>query len=329
MAQAIVLRAHGAPKTLKLERIDVGEPAADELRIRQTAIGVNFHDVYVRSGLYRTLPLPGTPGIEGVGVIEAIGPDVDGFAVGDRIGYVSGQYGAYASERILPARLALRLPDTIDDHLAATILLKGLTAEMLVQRVQKIERGMTVLVHAAAGGVGRLLCQWLTHLGAIVIGTVGSEAKEKIALEAGCRHAILYRTTDFVDEVRRITGGRGVDVVYDSVGKDTFNRSLAALAKLGHLVNFGQASGPVEPLEMSRLAAKSNSVTRPIVFHYLEDGERMREMSRNLFDAFSKGILSAEAGRPFSLADAASAHETLETRTATGPLLLIPNADKA
>ena len=200
---------------------------------------------------------------------------------------------------------------------------------MLVQRVQTIERGMTVLVHAAAGGVGQLLRQWLTHLGATVIGTVGSEAKGKIALEAGCLHAIPYRTTDFVDEVSRITGGRGVDVVYDSVGKDTFSGSLAALAKLGHLVNFGQASGPVEPLEMSRLAAKSNSVTRPIVFHYLEDGKRMPEMSRNLFDAFSKGILSADAGRPFSLAEAAVAHEVLEARSATGPLLLIPDDDKA
>jgi len=329
MAQAIVLREYGAPGTLKLESTEVAAPAAGELRIRQTAIGVNFHDVYVRSGLYRTLALPGTPGIEGVGIVEAVGPDVVGFAVGDRIGYVSGQYGAYASERILPARAALHLPDSMDDRLAATILLKGLTAEMLVRRVLRVEKGMTVLVHAAAGGVGRLLCQWASHLGATVIGTVGSEAKSRIARESGCQHTILYRETDFVAEVKRITNGRGVDVVYDSVGKDTFDGSLDSLAKLGHLVNFGQSSGPVAPLEISRLAPKSNAVSRPVLFHYLEDGERMRDMARNLFEAFSQGILSAEAGQAFRLADAAAAHETLESRSATGPCLLIPEAVSA
>src|SRR5579859_4094119 len=251
VTRAIVLQQYGGPEALRPERVEIGAPAAGELQVRQTAIGVNFHDVYVRSGLYRTLALPGIPGIEGVGTVESVGPGVHGFAVGDRIGYVSGQYGAYAGRRNLPAALALKLPDAMGDRLAATVLLKGLTAEMLLRRVTQVSRGTTILVHAAAGGVGRLLCQWAAHLGATVIGTVGSEAKSRVAREAGCHHTILYRSTDFVEAVKRITGGRGVDIAFDSVGKDTFYGSLDALAKLGHLVNFGQSSGPVEPLPVS------------------------------------------------------------------------------
>lgn len=329
MAQAIILRQHGGPEALKLESIEIGPPAAGELQIRQTAIGVNFHDVYVRSGLYRTLVLPGIPGIEGAGRVEAIGPGVTGFEIGDRIGYVSSRYGAYASRRNLEARLALKLPDSLDDRLAATVLLKGLTAEMLLRRVTRVGPGMTILVHAAAGGVGRLLCQWAAHLGATVIGTVGSEAKAVIARQAGCRHTILYRTTDFVEAVRRITDGRGVDVAFDSVGKDTFYGSLGALANLGHLVNFGQSSGPVEPLAVSRLAAKSNSVTRPILFHYTDDPERLREMAGAVFDAFARGVLSAVPGRALPLADAARAHQALEARSVEAPFVLIPDGDDA
>ncbi|MBA2468368.1 MAG: zinc-binding dehydrogenase, partial [Chloroflexia bacterium] len=228
MAEAIVLRVHGGPETLTPERVEVGEPGPGELRIRQTAIGVNYHDVYVRTGHYQTLALPGIPGIEAVGVVTATGPETEGFAVGDRIGYITGRYGAYAAARVLPARLAIPLPEAIDDRLAATVLLKGLTAAMLVRRVHRIERGMTVLVHAAAGGVGRLLCQWAAALGAMVIGTAGTESKRDQALAAGCAHAILYREVDFVADVMRITAGRGVDVVYDGVGKDTFDGSLEA-----------------------------------------------------------------------------------------------------
>jgi NADPH2:quinone reductase len=329
MAQAIMLRSYGGPETLGYEPVEVGDPAPGEIRIRQTAIGVNYHDVYVRSGLYNTLVPPGIPGIEAVGVVTEVGPDVDGFAVGERIGYITNQYGAYASERILPARLALLLPGTIDDRLAATVLLKGLTAEMLVRRVHRIEPGMTVLVHAAAGGVGRLLCQWASALGATVIGTAGTTEKRDLALESGCAHVILYREVDFVAEVGRITGNRGVDVVYDGVGRDTFYGSLDALATFGHLVNFGQSSGPVEPLAMPRLAAKSASVTRPIIFHYTADTSRLNEMAQSLFDAFASGILTAEAGEAFPLAEAGRAHEKLESRTASGPLLLIPGEDDA
>ena len=214
MATAIVLRETGGPEVLKSESVVVGRPGAGELRIRQTAIGVNFHDVYVRSGLYQTLPLPGVPGIEAAGVIEEIGPGVSAFAIGDRIGYVTGHYGAYASERILPAGLAVRLPPDVSDQVAATVLLKGLTAEMLVREVRPIRPGDIVLVHAAAGNVGRLLCQLAQRLGATVIGTVGSEAKVAVAQRAGCAHTILYRQENFVERVREITSGRGVDIAY-------------------------------------------------------------------------------------------------------------------
>jgi NADPH2:quinone reductase len=324
MAQAIVLRETGGPEVLRAESVAVGEPGPRELRVRQTAIGVNFHDVYVRSGLYRTLDLPGIPGIEAAGVVEDVGPDVTGFSVGDRIAYVTGRYGAYASGRILPAELALHLPPGIDDRLAATVLLKGLTAEMLVRQVHPVRPGDVVLVHAAAGGVGRLLCAWASHLGATVIGTVGTEEKAELARSAGCKHLILYRQESFVERVREITGGRGVDVVYDSVGKDTFTGSLDSLAVRGHLVNFGQSSGSVEPFEIARLAARSNSVTRPIVFHYLTQRDALERMAAALFDAIAQRVLPVEPGKVFPLAEAAAAHEELESRRAPGPLLLEP-----
>lgn len=319
-----MLRAHGGPETLGVERVEVGDPGPGELRIRQTAVGVNYHDVYVRTGLYQTLPLPGIPGIEAAGVVTVVGSDTEGFAVGDRIGYITGGYGAYAAARILPARLALPLPEAIDDRLAATVLLKGLTAAMLVRRVHRIGPDMTVLVHAAAGGVGRLLCQWAAALGATVIGTVGTEAKRELALVAGCAHAVLYREVDFVAEVMRITGGRGVDVAYDGVGRDTFDGSLEALAACGHLVNFGQASGPVEPLAMPRLAAKSASVTRPIVFHYTAEPASLRELADEMFAAFAAGTITAAPGQAFPLAEAGQAHSLLESRAAASPLILIP-----
>ena len=324
MAQAIVLREFGGPDALGIETIEVGDPGAGELRIRQTAIGVNFHDIYVRSGLYRTLALPGIPGIEAAGIVEAIGSDAGGFVIGDRIAYVTGRYGAYATDRILPADLAIRLPPSINDQVAATVLLKGLTAEMLVRQVHVVQPGQVLLVHAAAGGVGRLLCQWASHLGATVIGTVGSEAKAELARRMGCEHTILYCQENFVERVREITGGRGVDVVYDSVGKDTFLGSLECLAIRGHLVNFGQSSGSIEPFEVSRLAARSNSVTRPIVFHYIAQRTALARMAAALFDAIAGGVLTVDPGQSYPLAGAAAAHEALEVRQAPGPLILQP-----
>ncbi len=292
--------------------------------MRQTAIGVNFHDCYVRAGLYRTLVLPGVPGIEAAGVVEEIGPGVSGFAVGDRIAYVTGQYGAYASERLLPAALALRLPPGIGEAVAATVLLKGLTAEMLTREVHPLRAGDVILVHAAAGGVGRLLCRRAQQLGATVIGTVGSEAKAELARAAGCAHTILYRQEDFVARVKDLTGGRGVDVAYDSVGRDTFDGSLECLALRGHLVNFGQASGSVAPFEVARLAARSTSVSRPILFHYIAGRGALEVLAAHVFAAVLSGLFATEAGQAFPLADAAAAHRALEARYAEGPLLLMP-----
>ena len=312
MARAIVLRDFGEASVLHVEDATVGAPAAGELRIRQTAIGVNFHDVYVRSGLYRTLAPPGVPGIEAAGVVEAVGPDVTGFQPGDRVGYVTGGYGAYASDRVLPAGLAFRLPAAIDDRTAASVLVKGLTVEMLTGAVHRVASGDRVLVQAAAGGVGRMLCQKLHAIGAMVIGTAGSAEKAAIARAAGCDHVILYREEDFVAQVRTITGGRGVDVAYDSVGKDTFLGSLACLAVRGHLVNFGQASGAVPAFEVSLLAARSNTVSRPILFHYLTDPSERDAMAASLFEGLSRGELSAAKPRAFALERADAAHDELE-----------------
>lgn len=319
-----MLRDFGGPEVLRLESVEVPAPGPGELRIRQTAVGVNFHDCYVRSGLYRTLPLPGAPGIEAAGIVEAVGPDVTGFAPGDRIGYVTGAYGAYASHRVLPAAIALRLPDGMDDRLAASVLLKGLTAEMLLRQVHRVEAGQTILVHAAAGGVGRILCQWAAHLGATVIGTAGSAAKAEVARASGCAHVVLYREQDFVAEVKRITGGRGVDAAYDSVGRDTFDGSLECLAMRGHLVNFGQASGPVPPFQVQRLAAKSNSLTRPILFHYIAERAALERMAAALFAVLGSGAVRAEPGATLPLAEAPRAHHLLESRQAEAPLVLLP-----
>lgn len=322
MARAIVIRQYGGPEVLQPEEVTVGAPGPGELRLRQTFAGVNFHDVYVRSGEYRTLTPPGIPGIEAVGVVEEVGPGVAGFAVGDRVGYITRAYGCYASERLLPAQVALKLPAHVDDGTAASLLLKGLTVEMLVGRVHRLVAGEWVLVQAAAGGVGRMLVQWAAALGAHVIGTVGSEDKRAIARAAGCREVILYRQEDVAARVAEITGGRGVDVVYDGVGRDSFAGSLASLAPCAHLVNFGQASGPVPPITMSELQARSTTVSRPVVFHYAAQRERLQQMTANLFDALARGWITAEAPIAFDLAQAAAAHALLESRSATKPLVL-------
>lgn len=322
MARAIVIRSYGGPEVLEPAQVEVGKPGNGELRIRQTFVGVNFHDVYVRSGLYKTLTPPGIPGIEAVGVVEEIGPDVQGFEVGDRIGYITGAYGCYASERLLPARIALKLPAHVDDRTAASLLLKGLTVEMLVQRVHRVAAGEWVLVQAAAGGVGRMLVQWAAALGAQVIGTVGSADKVAVARAAGCKEVILYRQEDVPARVAQITGGRGVDVVYDGVGRDSFAGSLASLASCAHLVNFGQASGPVPPVAMSDLQARSTTVSRPVVFHYAAERSRLERMTENLFDALARGAITAEQPIEFALVDAAAAHAQLESRTVTQPIVL-------
>lgn len=322
MAQAIFLQNYGGPEVLQAREVAVGDPGEGELRLRQTFVGVNFHDVYVRSGLYRTLTPPGVPGIEAVGVVEAVGRHVEGFRPGDRVGYITRGYGCYASERLLPARIVLKLPDALDDRTVASVLLKGLGVEMLAERVHRIVPGEWVLVQAAAGGVGQLLVQWAARLGARVIGTVGSRTKVDLARAAGCREVILYREEDVAARVAEITHGRGVDVVYDGVGRDSFAGSMNALAPCAHLVNFGQASGPVPPVALSDLQARSTTLSRPVVFHYAAQRETLEAMARSLFAALERGWLKTEAPIEYPLAQAATAHALLESRAATRAIVL-------
>lgn len=324
MPNAIMIRDYGPSDALRLEDIEPAQLHPDEIRLRQTAIGVNYHDVYVRSGLYKTLALPGIPGCEAAGIVESVGADVSGIEPGDRVGYVTGAYGAYASHRNLAAHLAVHIPDDVTDETVASNLLRALTVEMLTAQVHLIKPGSCVLVHAAAGGVGRMLCQALSNLGATVIGTVGSAQKAEIAVENGCAHPILYREVEFTTSVAEITGGSGVDVVYDSVGADTFPGSIEALAMCGHLVNFGQSSGPVNPLAMATLAAKSLTVSRPILFHYLRDPAQYQAMAEKVMGDFQSGILKAAEPMAIPLKDAAKAHDTLESKTGGGSLVLIP-----
>ena len=323
MDRAIVLRTTGGPAVLKSEPIAVGAPGSGQVRLIHTAIGVNFHDCYVRSGLYSTLPLPGTPGLEAVGRVDAVGPDVVDFHPGDRVGYITRQYGGYATARLIDASALIRLPDSLDDRTAAATLLRGLTAEALVCQVFPVRAGHTVLVHAAAGGVGRLLCQWASHLGATVIGTVGSEEKAALARASGCAHTILYRTENVVEKVREITNGRGVDVAYDSVGKDTFVGSLQSLAMRGHLVNFGQSSGPIEPFSITTLFEKSNSVLRPNVFHYFTEPNR-DSMAKILFAALADRVITADHHHEYAFDNVSKAHADMEARKTAGAVLLIP-----
>lgn len=322
--RAIVLRAHGDAEALKVEPIELAPPGPGEVRVRQTAIGVNFHDIYVRSGLYRTLALPGVPGIEAAGVIEAIGSDVSGWRVGSRVAYVHAGYGAYASHRNIAASLLLRLPDDIHDEVAAALLVRGLTVQVLTRVVHRLRAGEHVLVHAAAGGVGRLLTRAASNLGARVIGTAGSEEKARIARANGCEDTILYREEDFAARVADITAGRGVDVVYDSVGRDTVPGSLRCLAPCAHLVIFGQSSGPIAPIEVPTLAARSLTVSRPILFDYLRDPVRANGMAAELFDSLRTGELMPPAIATLSLEEAGEAHRRLEGRRANEAIVLRP-----
>lgn len=324
MSHAIVLRETGGPEKLRYEAVEVPDPGPGELRIRHTAIGVNFHDTYVRSGLYDTLKLPGIPGLEAAAVIEQVGPGVTGFVVGDRIAYIDAAYGAYSETRVLAASLALRLPDGITDEAAASLTIKGFTACMLLRRVHHVRAGETLLIHAAAGGVGQPLVRWAKHLGATVIATVGSEEKAATARACGADHVILYRSEDFVGRVAQLTNGRGVEVAYDSVGADTFSGSLACLGYLGTLVNFGQSSGPVPPFAISRLAARSNAVVRPMLFHYIRDRAALEAMARESFEAMRAGIIRPQPGLRLPLSRAAEAHRRLESRATIGQIVLVP-----
>ena len=322
--KAIVIRETGGPEVLRYESVSVGAPGPDEIKLRQTAINVNFHDTYVRTGLYKTLKLPGIPGLDAVGVVEVVGSAVKHLKVGDRVAYITQAYGAYAEARLIAADRVLPVPDDVDDRTAAATLLRGMTVWMLLSKVHALKAGEVYLVHAAGGGVGRLLCQWATHLGAHVIGTAGNEQKAALGLQSGCKEVILYRQENFAARTRDLTKGRGVAAVFDSVGKDTFSGSLECLAIRGHLINFGQSSGPVEPFAVSRLAEKSNTLSRPLLFHYIEDQAERSEMADQVFKALRSGVIVADIGPQFALRDAAQAHRALEMRSNTGSTILIP-----
>lgn len=323
---ATVVRIHetGGPEALRVERLDVGEPGPGEVRLRQTAIGLNFIDTYHRSGLYPLDRLPAVIGSEGAGVVEAVGPEVDSPRVGDRVAYALS-LGAYASRRLITAEKLVALPESVSDKLAASILLKGLTAWYLVRRTKRLEGGETVLVCAAAGGVGTLVSQWARALGAEVIGVVGSEAKAGIARANGCHEVIVAAHDSVVEHVRELTGGRGVDVAYDGVGKSSFDTSLECLAKFGLLVSFGNASGPVEPLELLRLAPKSVFVTRPSLAPHVAERDDLLDAASELFAAVEDGTLRPATPRLFDLEQAADAHRALEARETTGSTVLVPS----
>ncbi len=323
-AKAIRFDATGGPDVLRLENVEVGDPGAGEIRIRQTAIGVNFIDTYHRTGLY-PLPLPSGIGLEAAGVVEAIGPEVLDFAIGDRVGYCWGPVGAYATERLMPASRVIALPGLVTDEIAAAALLKGCTTEMLVDRCAKVEAGQTVLVHAAAGGVGQLLVQWLRHVGARVIGTAGTAEKAAIAREAGADDVILYRDDDVPSAVRELTDGKGVDVVFDGVGRDTWAGSLASLAKRGLLVSYGNASGPVEGVNIGILARSGSLfVTRPTMMDYYLTRDEILSGAGRVLDMIADGTIVVDIGAKFPLADAAEAHRAMEGRSTMGSTILIP-----
>ncbi len=324
MPKAIIVREYGGSKVLALEEVYVGNPEGRQLRVRQTAIGVHYHDIYVRTGLYKTLNLPGIPGVEATGEVEAIGPDVTGFAIGDRIVYLTSSYGAYATHRLLDQNLALKLPRFVSDELIATNFSRALTVHMLIKHVTNINSGHTILVTAATGGVGRLLSQWANSLGVCVIGSVSTPEKAALAQSYGCKYCLIYEQKDFMSQVKDITDGRGVDTVYDSVGADTFDISLDVLTKCGHMVNFGQSSGPVHPVLMSRLAEKSITVTRPIIFHYIENPDVYRKMASSVFSYLRNGKLVLPNFEPLNLENASKAHDILESRRGGGSIYLVP-----
>lgn len=321
--RAIVVTAHGGPEKLSLEDWPLGEPGPGELRIRQQAIGVNFVDVYQRTGLYPTKP-PFVAGNEGAGEVVAVGPGVTEFKIGDRVAY-QGPAGAYAEERLLPADKAVKLPDGISAETAAAVMLKGLTAYYLLHRTFAVGQGTTLLWHAAAGGTGLIACQWAKALGATVIGTAGSDEKIALARENGCDHVINYATENFAVRVRELTGGRGVDVVYDGNGRSTFEASLDCLRPLGMMVSFGNASGPVAIPDLGILGRKGSLfVTRPTGAAYFSTRAELLEGAEALFAALLAGVIKPRIGRRFALADAAAAHRALEGRATTGSTLLIP-----
>ena len=321
MPHAIRVHEAGGPEVLHWEDVEVGEAGPGQVRLCQEAAGLNFIDVYHRTGLYKQ-ELPFTPGVEGAGVVEAIGPDVTGVSVGDRVAY-AGPIGGYAEERLIDAARVVKLPESISSEQAAAMMLQGLTAHMLLYGVHRVQAGETILVHAAAGGVGLIMWQWAKALGATVIGTVGSDEKAELARAHGCDHPIVYTRQDFVAEVDRITNGAKLPVVYDGVGRDTFMKSLDCLHRRGMMASFGNASGPVDSFSPGILAQKGSLfLTRPTMYDYVATREELEQAAGDLFDVVDSGKVKIEVKQRFALKDAAEAHRALESRKTSGSTIL-------
>ncbi|WP_298815528.1 quinone oxidoreductase [uncultured Roseibium sp.] len=325
MVQAICIHETGGPEVMRWEHVEVGEPGAGEARIRQTAIGLNFIDTYFRSGLYPSPDgTPFSPGNEGAGIVQSVGEGVNHLRPGDRVAYV-GPIGAYAQERVLPADKLVVLPEGIDEKTAAGMMLKGMTAQYLLRQTFKVDSNTVLLFHAAAGGVGLIAGQWAAHLGATVIGTAGSDEKIALAKDHGYQHMINYRTQNFVERVQEITDGKGCDVVYDSVGKDTYPGSLDCLKSRGLWVSFGQSSGPITDFNLGLLAQKGSLfATRPTLFNYIATREALEATAGELFEVVQKGIVKINVNQEYRLADAVQAHQDLEGRKTTGTTVLVP-----
>lgn len=323
MAHVVRVHQHGGPETLKYEDVDVGEPGPGQVKLRQRAIGVNYIDTYQRSGLYK-MPLPFVAGSEGAGDVIAVGPGVTDFKVGDRGAY-AGAAGGYASERLMPADRLVKLPDSIDYNTAAAMMLQGMTVRYLLRQTYKVGPGTTMLLHAAAGGIGLIACQWAKHLGATIIGTASTPDKMELAKAHGATHMINYKTEDWVARVKELTGGAGVDVVYDSIGKDTYPGSLDCLKPLGLWVTFGNASGAITNFDILSLSAKGSLyATRPTLGTYVAKREDLLANANELFDVVSKGIVKINVNHTYALKDAAQAHIDLESRKTTGSIVLLP-----
>lgn len=325
MSMAIRVHQVGGPEQMKWEQVLLDEPGEGQILVRHSAVGLNFIDVYHRTGLYPLPNSPFTPGLEAVGDVVAIGSGVSNLKPGDRVAYASPPVGAYAEQRVIAADRVVKVPTNIDDRTAAAMMLQGLTAHYLLRRTYAVQPGDVILFHAAAGGVGLIACQWAKHLGATVIGTVGSEAKAELAKAHGCDHTILYKKHDFLEEVRKITGGEGVPVVYDSVGKDTFDLSLDCLRPMGMMVLFGQSSGNVPPLDLGVLAAKGSLfLTRPTLMTYTAKRNDLLAGAEELFAVVASGAVKINVNQTYALKDAAQAHVDLEARKTTGSTVLIP-----
>lgn len=323
MNHAICIHRYGGPEVLQWEPLSVGEPGSGQARVRHTAIGLNFIDVYQRTGLYPSA-LPIVLGREAAGVVEAVGPRVKDLVVGQRVAYVSNEPGAYSQVRVLPADRLVALPDSITDQQAAAVMLKGLTAQALLRQIYRVRRGDTVLIHAAAGGVGLIAVQWAKHLGAKVIGVVGSPAKAELVRARGADHALLIQE-DWVSQVKALTRGKGVNVVYDSVGKDTFFASLDSLRPFGMMVTYGNSSGPVPPVAPLELSKRGSLfLTRPTLFHYITTRSALQRAARELLGLVAQSVISVHVGQTYPLQDAARAHHDLESRQTTGSTVLLP-----